>query len=280
MNGDPDEREDHGARDVHAALPAATPAPVAGMTISYRIRFDECGPDGIVRASTLLRYAQDIAWVHSERLGFDQAWYAERGLAWVVRAADLVILVSIPLGTTLAVSTAVTGIRRVWARRRTEARLGDGTLAFWAHTDWVMTDHRGMPGRVPPEFPARFAVPPGAFEPGRVSLPPAPSDAAVHRATVRPQDIDPMGHVNNAAYVDYLEEVLHAAGEPGRRIIAALPRRVRLEYAAAAVPGAALTGTAWPEGAEDDDGWAWRLCDDGGRDLARGRVNRDRHTAS
>ena len=158
----------------------------------------------------------------------------------MVRAAEIAILAPIPLGTTLIVSTAVTGLRRVWARRRTEARLADGTLAAWGHTDWVVIDRRGMPGRVPPEFPAAFAVPPGSFEPGRVPLREPPPDAVVHRATVRPQDLDPMGHVNNAAYVDYLEEVLHAAGEAGRRMLTAVPRRVRLEYVAAAAPGARL----------------------------------------
>jgi len=272
MSSDPDGRGD---RADHPTLPGATPALDAGMTAPYRTRFDECGPDGIVRTSALLRYAQDMAWVHSERMGFGRDWYAERGLAWVVRAADLVILASIPLGTTLTVSTAVTGIRRVWARRRTEARLDDGTLAFWGHTDWVMTDHRGVPGRVPPEFPARFGVSPGAFEPGRVSLPPSPPGAAVHTSAVRPQDLDPMGHVNNAAYVDYLEEAFQPAGEPGHRVLVAVPRRVRLEYVAAAAPGSALTGTVWQEGSGADGGWAWRLCDDNGRDLARGRVDRD-----
>jgi len=244
----------------------------AGVTVPYRIRFDECGPDGIVRTSALLRYAQDVAWIHSERLGFDREWYADRGLAWVVRAAELAVLEPISLGTTLSVSTAVTGFRRVWARRRTEARLEDGTLAVWGHTDWVMTDHRGMPGRVPVEFPAAFAVPPGTFEPGRVTLLPSPPDAVVHRATVRPQDLDPMGHVNNAAYLDYLEEALHAAGDDGRRALAAVPRRVRLEYAAAAAPGSAVVGAAWREEAAAGSGWAWRLTDDHGCELARGRV--------
>jgi acyl-CoA thioesterase FadM len=267
MSGDRDrDREDH------PPPPDATPAVVAGVTVPYRTRFDECGPDGVVRTSALLRYAQDVAWVHSDRMGFDRDWYAERGLAWVVRAADLAILAPIPLGTTLAVSTAVTGFRRVWARRRTEARLDDGTLAFWGHTDWVMTDHRGMPGRVPPEFPARFAVPPGAFEPGRLPLREPPPDAVVHRATVRPQDLDPMGHVNNAAYVDYLEEAFHAAGEAGRARLADVPRRVRLEYMAAAEPGARLLGAAWPEPSVGDEGWAWRLADDDGHELARGEV--------
>ena len=81
-----------------------------------------------------------------------------------------------------------------------------------------------------------------------------------------------MGHVNNAAYLDYLEEALHAAGEPGRRLLAAVPRRVRLEYAAAAAPGAPLTGSAWCEGDPADDRWAWRLAGNDGRDIARGQV--------
>ncbi|HEY5434735.1 MAG TPA: acyl-ACP thioesterase domain-containing protein [Candidatus Limnocylindrales bacterium] len=248
------------------------PVFVPCLTVPYRLRFDECGPDGIARTSALLRYAQDVAWIHSERLGFGREWYAARGLAWVVRAAELAILVPIPLGTTLVVATAVTGFRRVWARRRTEVRLEDGTHAAWGHSDWVIIDHRGMPGRVPPEFTARFGVMPGTFEPVRVTLPPSPADAVVLRTSVRSQDLDPMGHVNNAAYLDYLEEALLAAGEPGRRLLAAVPRRVRLEYAAAAAPGAALTGTAWPEGDAADDRWAWRLTDDGGRDIARGQV--------
>ena len=49
---------------------------------TYRVRFDEAGPDGLLRASGLLRYAQDVAWMHSEALGFDRAWYRERDLAW------------------------------------------------------------------------------------------------------------------------------------------------------------------------------------------------------
>jgi len=253
-----------------AAGSAGTARPADGITVPYRIRFDECGPDGIVRTSALLRYAQDAAWIHSERMGFGREWYGSRGLAWVVRAAELAILAPVHLGTTLHVSTAVTGLRRVWARRRTEARLDDGSLVLWGHTDWVMTDHRGQPGRVPPEFPAVFRVAPGSFEPGRVPLPPTPPDAAVCRTIVRPQDLDPMGHVNNAAYVDYLEEALLAPGGPGVAVIGQVPRRLRLEYVAAAAPGARLSGTTWVVGAMDPAPWAWRLADDAGRELVRG----------
>ncbi len=171
---------------------------------------------GWLRTSALLRYAQDIAWVHSERMGFDRDWYATRDLAWVVRAVELAILEPLRLGA---------DHRPDHRRHRGFARYGPdggrkggsamGRLVLWGHTDWVMTDtRRGLPGRVPQAFPAAFEVPPGSFEPGKVPLPPAPADAVHHRSAVRPQDLDPMGHVNNAAYVDYLEEALAAAG-PG-----------------------------------------------------------------
>jgi acyl-ACP thioesterase len=245
---------------------------VGGITAPYRVRFDECGPDGLARSSSLLRYALDVAWIHSDALGFSRAWYHAKGLAWVVRAAELAVLEPIPSGAALRVSTAIVGFRRVWARRRTEARFEDGTMAFWSHSDFVMVDvARGVPGRVPDEFPALFAVPPGTFEPGHVALPATPDAAVVVRSTVRPRDIDPMGHVNNTVYLDYLEETVLAAGDPGASALAAVPRDIRLEYVVAVGPGEALVSAAW----QDDPGaggWAWRLTDDTDRELARGRV--------
>jgi len=244
----------------------------AEITVPYRVRFDECGPAGIVRTSVLLRYAQDAAWIHSESLGFDRAWYDDRGINWVVRAAELSVDLPIPLGATLGVTTRVIGFRRVWARRRTEARLRDGRLAMWGHTDWVTIDSRGRPTRVPEDFAIRFAAPERTFVPGRVPLPPAPPDAWSHRGMVRPQDLDPMGHVNNAAYLDYLEEaVLSAPG--GAPTMAALPRWVRIEYLASAAPGDELEGTIWRL-PEDDElgGLAWRLEERGSRELARARL--------
>ncbi len=249
-----------------------TTLPVAGVTVLYRVRFDECGPDGAARSSTLLRYAQDVAWLHSERMGFDREWYRERGLTWVVRAAELAILEPVLLGQTLEISTAVTGFRKVWARRRTEGRLPGGSLALWGNTDWVMIDDRGLPTRIPPEFPGAFSVPPDTFEPGRVLLPPSPPEAAITHAVVRPQDLDPMGHVNNAAYLDYLEEALVAAGAPAAGVIAATPRSARLEYVMPAAAGEVLVGAAWPDDSAGRPGWAWRLTGHGDRELARGRV--------
>ena len=216
----------------------------------YRVRFDEATPAGTARTSALLRYAQDIAWAHSEALGFDRAWYRERGLAWLVRAAEVVILADIPLGATLDARTAVVSHRRVWARRRGEFRL-DGKLAAWLHTDWVLIDDRGRITRVPEVFGTTFPAPLSNDQLARVALPPAPPDAAAHLFQVRPHELDPMDHVNNAVYLDWLEEAVLEAG--GR--VDAVPRRYGLEYAAAADRNSEIRAQTWRDG----EGWAFRL---------------------
>ena len=243
---------------------------VASVTVPYRVRFDEAGGDGAVRSSSLLRYAQDCAWVHSEALGFGREWYAERGLSWVVRSIKLVVLARAGSGDRLELSTAVIGFRRVWARRRTLIRDDDGAMVATVETDFVMTDRRrGLPTRVPDDFPGLFGVPPGGFEPHRVALSTTPPTPARIGLSVRPQELDPHAHANNAAYLDWLEEGILALPD-GRTWLAALPRTYILEYVAAARPAMALVGEAWP--AQAIEGAEFRLTS-GGIDVFRGVVH-------
>ena len=219
----------------------------------YRVRFDEAGPDGVLRTSGLMRFAQDLAWLHSTALGFGREWYAERGLTWLVRAAELEILAAIPMGTTISARTEVVGMRRVFARRRGEFRLAGGGVAAWVHTDWVLIDAKGTLTRIPPVFIEMFGGVGLDGSIGRLDLPSTPADASHHRLSVRPHELDPMGHANNAVYLDWLEEAVGSSG--GEAAIAALPRRYRLEYALAAAPAMELDAAAW----QDDIGWSFRL---------------------
>jgi acyl-ACP thioesterase len=239
---------------------------LAGLTVPYRVRFDESTPEGRLRTSALLRYAQDAAWVQSEALGYDRAWYSDRGLWWLVRSVELHLEAAVPLGSTLHVRTSVGGFRKVWARRRTDVTSADGTRVAWLHTDWVMIDGRGAPVRVPATFPAAFAAPPGVFEPVRVVLPPTPASATVTRLAVRPHELDPMDHVNNAVYLDHLEDALVDAG--GGEDVIRVPRSLRLEYLVAAGPGDSLVGSAWHDGA----GWSYRLATEARAEVLRGRM--------
>ena len=254
----------------------ARPAPLAVdaariFEADYRVRFDEAGPDGSLRTSSYMRYAQDLAWRHSEALSFGRAWYAERSLTWLVRAAELAILADVPMGTILKARTRVVGMRRVFARRRGEFRLPDGQLAGWVHTDWVMIDGRGALTRIPPIFGDMFGGDSMTGQVGRLALPPTPEGAPRRRFTVRPHELDPMDHVNNAVYLDWLEEAILASGRDGSgpAAIAALARHYRLEYPLAASAGAEIETSAWV----DDRGWSHRVVDTStGQDLFRARL--------
>jgi len=234
-----------------------------GFIAGYRVRFDEAGPDGRIRTSALLRYAQDIAWRHSEHLGFDRRWYTQRGRWWVVRSVELTVLAPIPMGRTIRLSTVVVGHRRIWARRLSECRLADGTAVGTVTTDWVILDDRGRLVRIPDDFDLSFSTPELSGDIVRVEQADPPADATRLAIRVRPHDLDPMGHVNNATYVDWIEEGLAELGLGAA--LAALPRDSRIEYRASAAPGDAATISAWLEG----ERWNVRIARDDGAELAR-----------
>jgi acyl-ACP thioesterase len=244
--------------------------PQFSETVGYRVRFDESDPSGLLRTSGLLRYAQDSAWIHSEQLGFGREWYAERGLWWLVRCAEVLVTGPVHMGETVSVTTRIVGYRKVWARRRTEVAGASGEVAATLLTDWVITDSKGAPTRVPPEFVALFGGQIGTFTPGRVLLPPLDDSAAATRSfAIRQQDLDPMAHVNNAAYLDFFEESLVDAGHAAW--LTRLPRRYRLEYVAAAEPASTVTARLWPTG----KGFAFRLSGSKGEELVRATADAD-----
>ncbi|MGZ6294290.1 MAG: acyl-[acyl-carrier-protein] thioesterase [Candidatus Limnocylindrales bacterium] len=243
------------------SIPARLERPV-------RVRFDECGPDGAARASSFLRYAQDVAWAHSEAAGFDRAWYATQGLTWLARCVELTLRGSAATGHDLLVSTEVVGWRRVWARRQSEVReAAGGALVATVATDWVLLGPSGGPVRVPPSILAAFPVDLPDFEPARVPLEPTPPGASVTTLRVRRHELDPLDHVNNAVYLDWLEEAVADAG--GTDDLERLPRRARLEYLRPARPGQRVEATAWHLREPGRTGWACRMGDEEGQELLR-----------
>jgi acyl-ACP thioesterase len=238
---------------------------------AYRVRFDEAGPDGRLRTSGLLRYTQDLAARHSEALGYDRAWYRQRGLTWLVRTAELEIGAPIRYGADVVGTTRVVGFRRVWSRRESTFRIGPD-LAAVVRIDWVLLDARGAPTRIPSEFEAFFrsSGPSSGLQLGRVTLGEPPPTAHRRTIMVRPQELDPLDHVNNAVYADWVDEAVQAAAcEEGAAVVRGIPRRVRLEYALAAEPLEELETLTW----RDDGGWscAVRRASDAA-DLLRARL--------
>jgi acyl-CoA thioesterase FadM len=225
----------------------------------FRVRFDEATPSGLIRTSVLLRYAADLAWVHSERRGIGRAWYREHGLAWLVRGVALEILGPIVHGDVIVGTTTPTAARRVLARRETEFRAADGSAVANLTVDWALTGATGAPTRIPAVFATLFGTLDQTFAPVRVrAIPPAGAAVTTIDLRIRAQELDPMGHVNNAVYLDWAEEAIRATGAAAAaRALDAIPRRWRLEYLGAASPSAPALVTAWAS----EGGWSCRIAD-------------------
>jgi len=213
------------------------------------VRFDECGRDGRMRAASLLRHAQDVAWLHSERLEYGRAWYEARGVGWVVRGIDLLIDQPPHSNEVITATTSLAGFRHVMARRHTRLFTASGRVIADAAIDWVMTDAEGRPSRFPAEFEAFVERVGATFLP--IKIPAIPPDGvSTHSAeiTLRTSDIDPLGHVNHAAWLEIVEEAL-AAAAPEQ--LAAARRRIRLEYLAVTEGTLALVQISQEEGSPD-----------------------------
>jgi acyl-CoA thioesterase FadM len=254
--------------------------PARHLRHRYQVRFDEADARARLRPSGYLRYAGDMAWRHSEAAGFGREWYAERGLSWLVRNVALHIKAAVTYGEALTLTTEVIGWRHVWARRQAVMRIGEaegepdaGEVVAIVHTDWVLLSHDGRPTRMPQEIAAWFATE-RTFERNRVLLPRTPADATHLATRVRPLDVDPMGHMNNAAYLDVVDEaVAHLPADPSADAPDHCPVGClyRVGYVLPALPEAELDVAAWRP---DVTSIACRICDGDGAELTRALISR------
>lgn len=231
----------------------------------YRVRFEEATAAETARTAVYLAWAADAAWQHSTLLGFGRDWYSSRGLFWLVRSVRLDVLADVPTYGEAFVSTQVVAYRRIAAHRRSEVYDPTGLLLGRLEIDWVMTNERGLPCRVPEEMLAFVRDSGSAFELFKVALPETSADAIEVPFHVRRRDLDPLDHVNNSVYLDYFEEALQVAGQTE---LLRSARRYEIDYTAAAEREDLLVGRTWPLA----NGWAYRLSREDRTEMFRATV--------
>ena len=220
---------------------------------TFRVRYEECGPDGSARASVYLRYLQELAFAHSAALGYPLSWYEANRLFWLVRRIHLVVHQPAGYGADLLCTTQVVGMRRVMARRHNTIERTGGAPVATAVVDWILTQNGEAPVRVPDEFAAAFPTSEGAVAPSTLQESYPPSGSAPAPLRIRASDADAMGHANHTVYLDLLDDAVIRAG--GDTAVTAYPRTYDLQYNAAAPSGADLRDLAWCDGGT----WYYRL---------------------
>lgn len=190
---------------------------------SRRVRLADADPSGRLRLDALARFLQDIGNDDTADAGHDAA------TPWVTRRTTVEVDGWPRIGERVAVETWCGGIGTHWAERRTTLRAPSGTIevaATWVHVD----EATGRPARLPAWFHETYGEAAGGR---RISArlahgQPSP-DAARQPWPLRWADLDVLGHVNNAAYWEAVEEVAHQR--------ALVPSFAEVEYAAGIDPG-------------------------------------------
>lgn len=209
-------------------MPSAPPAiellppPEVGrvFTSTSRIRLGDVDRRGRLRLDATARIMQDAATDDAADAALD------RGYGWLVRRTLIDTTTPARLGEPVEVSTWCTGIGRSWAERRTSI-VGERGARVDAVSLWVQIDLAlGRPARIGADFlDAYAAAAAGRVVSARLALgAPDSTAAALGPWTVRRTDLDPYGHVNNAATWSFLEEA--AELDMSERI-----GRAQMEYA-------------------------------------------------
>ena len=119
--------------------------------------------------------------------------------------------------------------------------------------------------RIPDDFGVAFTNPEVRSE--ILRLPAEDGEPiARHQLTVRPSDLDPIAHVNNAVYVDWLEEAIEAVGwSAGEAAAGSAAGTLRIEYLASAALGDAIEVELYGSALD----WRARIRRADGLDLVR-----------
>jgi acyl-CoA thioester hydrolase len=226
-------------------------------TRQFRVRYYECDAYGHLNNAQYLRYMQETAFDASAQAGYDMDRYEQIGHHWLIRNTEIEYLAALHYDDRVLVKTWVADFRRSTSRRMYEFYRQEELVAR-AHSDWVFLEiASGRPARIPAEMIQAF-FPDGASNPAVQRQPfplepPAPAGMFRTRRRVEFRDLDPVQHVNNAVYLEYVSEcgfqVVAHFNWPLERMLAhgfgIFLRRNRIEYLQPALLGEELEISTW-----------------------------------
>lgn len=179
------------------------PRPTAGRVFSLtaKVRLGDVDQNGRLRLDATARFLQDAATDDASEAQLDRRY------GWLVRRTKIVTVVPAKLGESIEVSTWCAGIGRAWAERRSQIVGARGALVETVSL-WVQIDvETGRPARVATDFVDAYGeAAAGRTVSARLSIDPPDQTDRSPFWTPRRTDIDPFGHVNNAATWSFVEE--------------------------------------------------------------------------
>jgi len=181
-----------------------------------------------LKLGSLARVLQEAASHHSDMVGLGVEDLRETGMGWFLNRLEMRIHRYPEFKERVEIVTWFRDIRGLKTHRDFEVFCGNENVAV-ASTVWLYMDLKsGRPKRIPKEISEAYTMEEDSvlgrdladwkatreFDPD--------SDLGI---TTRFSDYDPHGHVNNAAYVDYVETLVSRFREAKSQI-----KTIRIEY--------------------------------------------------
>ncbi len=199
-----------------------------GFQLTRRIDYFQSDTNGRIKLDSLMRILQNAALDHVHEADRDSKVLIAEGYAWIINKVVLTIFRHPFYGETLTVDTWHRGTKGFKSFREYEIRSKAEKVAA-ATSSWLYLDlERRRVVKVPVETDDLYGLQPDLaldldieqWRPDKKLQP-----TFVMDITTRNSDYDMLGHVNNAAYFDYLDTLLHRS-EHGRSGI----RQISIQY--------------------------------------------------
>ena len=188
------------------------------VTLTRKIDYADVGTDFNQNLGSFFKLIQEAAVIHSEKVGYDSKTLLDRGAVWILNALEAEIYRYPRLREEVSVVTWHKKSKGFKAFRDFYVYAGDEKLAA-ASSLWLYFDiRRKRLARVPDETGQVYASEAQDALAGSLESWKPRDDFTPGFETdicVRHSDFDPLNHVNNAVYLDYLETLVARCG--GRR---------------------------------------------------------------
>lgn len=191
-----------------------------------RVRLADVSPAGRLRLDAAARFLQDVSADDTADAALPDAQ------AWVVRKTTIEVRAFPRYLEPVALATWCSGTGSHWAERRISIH-GEEGGSIEAATTWVHLDMAtGRPSRMPPGFDEIYGeAADGRRVKARLDHPDPPADRALVTSAwpLRFTDFDVLGHVNNAAGWQIVEEILAAHRDLRAPLRAEVQHRTAIE---------------------------------------------------
>lgn len=219
-----------------------------------RVRLTEVDQNQKMTLNAILNAFQDCSVFHSEDLGVGMKFLDARNRMWVLSSWKIVVCRYPELAERIRVGTWPYEFSKLTGRRNFRLLDGNGEMAAYADTLWVLMDTvRMRPARMDEDIASAYQVEPRMdmeYEERGIVMPEDLRE--MEPFPIHPHDLDVNHHVNNGQYVQFAADYL-----PEGFVI----RQMRAEYKKPAV----LNDMIYPRFGKNKDAYTAVLGGENGK---------------